>query len=320
MKETLELPSFTAPAIRCRAAFLLVSLLSSIAWILTSGCSVKQTIKVEVPEAIRQAQTASYEELLGVLGGYDQINSLSCNKVTLTYTSSGKAEDGIFEILKKYKEVGAYILLKRPDALRLVARTPIIQSTLFDVISVGDDFSFWYPSENKIYEGKNSARELIMEDSSGVKDFTDIPIRGPHIFEAIFPQSIVLDAPGIWVNEEEQTDERASYYVLSVLKEGKRPRIHTIRKIWIERSGMTIARQQVFEEDHVVSDVIYSDVVRMQGLSLPQHIVIKRPVDKYTLDMTFKGWNINPDLPDDAFKLPTLPRDAQIIHLKDKEK
>ena len=205
--------------------------------------------------------------------------------------------------------------------VHLVLRIPLIQSTMFNVVSVGDDFSVWYPSENKLYEGKNSARELIIDDSLGTKDFTAIPIRGPHIFEAIFPQNIVLDAPGSWVDVEELTDEQTSYYVLSVLKEGQRPRIHTIRKIWIERAGMTIARQQIFEEDQAVSDISYSYEARKEGFSLPVRIKIVRPVDKYTLDLTFAGWKINPDLPDDAFKLPTtLPPDVQVIHLKDKEK
>ena len=263
----MELYSFTA--IRCRAIVLLLSILALVAWISASGCSIKQTIKVNVPQGIRQAKTATFEELLGIIRSYDKINSLACNEVNLTFTSSRKIENGILE---KYPKLDGYILLKRPDSVHLVLQVPILHSTLSDVVSVGDDFSVWSPKENRFYEGKNSFRELVMDGPSGSKEF-NIPIRGPHIFEAIFPQSVVLDAPGIWIDMEEQSDSSTSYYVLSVLKEGKPPRMHTIRKIWIERLGMTIARQQVFgEQDQVVSDIFLLRRNSGWGFSLPLRI------------------------------------------------
>ena len=96
--------------------------------------------------------------------------------------------------------------------------------------------------------------------------------------------------------------------------------MRTVRKIWIERSGLTIARQQVFgDQDEVVSDIrYYFDEVRKEGLSLPGRIHIDRPLDKYTLDLTFTDWKVNsPDFPEDAFKLPPPPPNAEIIHLKE---
>jgi len=317
MRETLELPSFRV--IRYRTGVLLLSALFPVIWISASGCSIKTKIKVDVPQGIRQAKTASHEELLEILRRYDKVNNLSCNEVELAFTSSQKIENGTSLELDKYKAVGGYILLKRPDSVHLVIKAPIVNSTLLDVVSVGDDFSVWSPRENRLYAGKNSARELMMEGPSGEKDFA-VPIRGSHIFEAILPQSIVPDAPDTWVVREQQVDGRSSYYVLSIQKEVKWPIMRTIRKIWIERSGLTIARQQVFgDQDEVVSDIRYFDEVRKEGLSLPKRIQIDRPLDKYTLDLRFTDWKVNsPDLPEDAFELPPLPPNAEVVHLKEK--
>ena len=36
-----------------------------------------------------------------------------------------------------------------------------------------------------------------------------MPIRGGHIYEAIFPQSIEIDAPGFLYSMEEESDSQA---------------------------------------------------------------------------------------------------------------
>ena len=46
-------------------------------------------------------------------------------------------------------------------------------------------------------------------------------------------------------------------------------------------------------------------------------IHIDRPLDGYALNLEFKSWRIDPDLPDNAFSLK-LPEGVQIIHLVEK--
>ena len=67
----------------------------------------------------------------------------------------------------------------------------------------------------------------------------------------------------------------------------------------------------------MVSDILYSDEVQIDGFPLPLQIHIDRPVDGYMLDLKFKGWSINPELPDDAFEL-TAPPGAETVRLKEK--
>jgi len=307
--------------IRLRPGILLLCLLAlSAVWSTSSGCSVKKTVNVDIPPAIRQSKTASFEELLAIIHGYGKIKSLSSNDMELTFTSSRKRAEGVLE---RYRSLNGYILLQRPDSIHFVLLIPISRSTLFDVLSVGDSLSVWYPRENRFYLGRNSAKELIVESSSGSSEFS-VPIRGPHLFEAIFPQSAAIDSHWLWVVLEEQTDEHASYYVLNFSREGDPKsvprRIHILHKIWIERSALTIARYQVFsDEGSIVSDIVYSKEVRIDSFDLPLQIHIDRPMDGYTLDLTFKNWSLNPDLQGEAFKL-SPPPGAEIIRLKEKGK
>ena len=304
MRELLGIPLFTA---KRRLPALLACIVLSLP--VFSGCRIKKTIKIDVPPKILQAKTASFGDLLGMLQGYDRIRSLS-SSLDITY-SYGKKESGVIQEIKKQP---GYILLKRPDSTHLVVQNFVTKTRELEVLSALDELSIYYRRENALYVGKNSAKNLTLQNT-GNSDSFEIPIRGGHIYEAIFPQSIQMDAPGFLYSLEEEADAGAKYYVLSVYREGASKRIHAVRKLWIERSSLAVSRQQVYLEDgQLVSDIAYSNDIEVDGLKLPLHIYIDRPVDGYALGLEFKSWRIDPDLPDNAFSLK-LPEGVQIIHL-----
>ena len=309
MREIQDFPALTAKSHRIATlhGFILLLVISSIA----SGCSVKRKVAIEVSPKILAAQNASFDDLLGIVRTYDAINDLSCRmKVTLTY---GKWESGQQE---EYKGAPGYILLRQPDSLHLVVQNPITHTAIFDVLSVGDDFSAWIPSKLKFYKGKNSARELVADDLPG-----GIPLRASHIFEAIAPHIPHVDSKEMRVSVEEVADKSAKYYILSVYKEGIPPRIHTIRRIWIERSQLAISKQQIFDETgRMLSDIEYLGMIAVDKFFVPLGLNMTRPEDGYALKMEFRSdsWKINKGLKDEGFVL-SPPEGAEIIYLKDKQ-
>jgi hypothetical protein len=310
MREILGSPLFTAKR-RC-LAFLACLVLSMAVSLVTFGCTIKKSIKIEVPQKILQAKTATFEALLGLLQRYDRIHSVS-SSLEVEYFS-GKKESGVIQEIKPQP---GYILLRRPNSTRLVVQNFVTKTRELEVLSVEDDLSIYYRRDNALYVGKNSAKNLVAENGGNSSGFT-VPIRGGHIYEAIIPQSIQIDAPGFLYSMEEENDPGSKYYVLSVYREGATKRIHAVRKIWIERSSLSVARQQVYlDEGQLVSDILYSDETEVDGLKLPLRIHIDRPLDGYALNLEFKSWRIDPDLPDNAFTLK-LPEGVQVIHLIEK--
>lgn len=280
-------------------------LILSIGGMLIGGCSVKHAVKVDVAPDTKTAKTASFSDLRQIIASYGQIQSLSSNDLHLTLTS-GRKESGR---LYRYRKVSGYILLKRPDAARLVIKSPVISTTIFDLVSIGDNFRVWIPSRNKFYTRENNA-----EGDSFKDDLPAIP-NGEHIFEDIFPQSIDFDSPGIHFSEREETEAGKKYYVISTFEMGSGTRLYPLRTIWIERSNLTIARQQEYREDgQIIGDIHYSQEAQIGGFFLPLKIHIERPLDGYTLDIEFKTWRINPGPPDKAFDLVPPPK-AKIVHL-----
>ncbi len=277
----------------------------------TPACLVKRTVNVPVPARIAAAKTATLDELLSSLANYgENIQTLSSSSLKASFTS-GKVESGR---LQEYRSAPGYLLLKRPDSILMNIQNPVTKSTLFELLSVGDDFSIWYTRENKLFVGKNSMKDIEVEGHS------DLSLRPVHIIDALLPQKIDLSKPETALSMEEERDASARYYVLTVFREDARRILHPRRRVWIERSQLAVTRQEMFnDEGKIVSDIAYSRLTALGAWLLPLSVKIDRPEDGYSLDLEFRDWRVNPDFPEDAFRIKAPPG-AQRVELKEKGK
>jgi outer membrane lipoprotein-sorting protein len=289
-----------------RNAFTLVLSLLLLA---AQGCVVKKTVKVPTAPKVALAKNATLDELLnGLESSAEHVSSLVSNAMRVTFTS-GRVESGK---LQEYRSAPGYILLKRPDSIRLNVQNPITKTSIVELVSVGDEFGVWYPRDNKFFVGRNSARELEVE---GAPTFSARP---SHIFEAIFPQKIAFRERGYRISLEEDRDSTTKYYILTLFRDAGDQKLEPVRKLWIDRSDLAVTRQFVYGEHGVVVSMIeYSNLAPTDGVLLPLSIRIERPVDGYILDMKFTSWRVNSDLPDSAFVM-NPPSGAQKVVLKEK--
>ena len=296
---------------RLPAGLAVVGLLVTTAF---TSCGVKQTVKVAVPQKVLEAKTATLDELVALVEKYsEKIRTLSSTSLKISYVS-GKLDSGT---LQQYRSAPGYILLKPPDALRLNIQNPLTKTAIAELASRGDDFALWFPRDNKYFVGRNSSRELELEGGQNAASFTARPF---HIYEAILPSSISVSNPQIKISLEEDRDTVAKYYVVSVFRESGAHRLRVLRKIWFERSVLAVVRQKTFDEDGSVSSIIsYSNLAPVEGLSMPLLIRLERPTDGYSMDMEFKSWRANSEIPDSSFTLAKPPA-AQVVQLKEKGK
>jgi outer membrane lipoprotein-sorting protein len=279
--------------------------------VIASGCGVKRTVTVPTAPRIAQAKTATYDQLIANLEKYtDRINSLVSTDMRVTFTS-GRVESGK---LQEYRSAPGYILLKRPDSIRLNVQNPLTKTSIVELVSLGDQFAVWYPRENKFFTGRNSAKELDVE---GTPTFSARP---SHIFEAILPQKIAASGSQTRISLEEDRDAQTKYYVLTFYRETGKTRLEPIRRLWIDRADLSVSRQFVYgEQGTVVSMIQYSDLTTVDGLLLPLSIRIERPIDGYILEMHFRTWRVNSDVPESSFVL-NPPEGAQRVVLREKGK
>jgi outer membrane lipoprotein-sorting protein len=292
---------------------LATAVLAVAAGLMLHGCSVKSTVKVNVPQRILTAKVATLDEVLSLLAGNSaSVKSLSSTTVRITFTS-GKRDSGS---VQQYRSAPGYILMERPDQIRLSVQNPLTKTAILELASAGDDFSIWYPRENKFFAGKNSARSFEVETGSNSPAFNARPI---HIYEAILPQAIDFTENGLRIAMREEQDTQAKYYVLSLYKETAPPKLLPVREIWVERSTMTIARQVVYEPDGAVASRIDYHQMSSDPVPLPLSMRIERPADGYSIDLEIRSWRLNPSFESNAFHLAPPPG-AQHIILKEKSR
>jgi outer membrane lipoprotein-sorting protein len=309
MKEIQEIASLAR--LRCLGWKAIIFAAGLALLLLGASCQIKRTVRMEVPAKILVAQSATLDQLMSQLDAYSsQIGSLTAASMKVTFTA-GKQDSGV---LQEYRSAPGYLLLARPDLIRMVVQNPLTKTAVLDLASRGDEFSVWIPRDNKLYSGHNSAKELAVKGETQGMAFTARPA---HIFEAILPYKMELSVPDIYIAMEEEQDAITKYYVLNLYRLEVDHILVPLRKLWIDRAEMAVARQLIYnQEGKVVGDIVYSAFKRVQNYFLPLKIKIDRPLDGYSLDLEVKEWQINSDLPVSAFIL-TAPPGAQHIQLSE---
>ncbi|HXM98699.1 MAG TPA: hypothetical protein VN982_09515 [Candidatus Dormibacteraeota bacterium] len=283
---------------------------------LSSGCgggSGVHTVKVQ-PVALRPvAKESAREELL------DKFNAIAQSQKTINATVDLKTTAGseYSGVIDEYHEVKAFLLAARPAQIRIVGQVPVIGKTIFDMASDGETFRVSIPSRNKFLVG-----------AVNVDRVSDKPIenlRPQHLVEALLWQEIRKEEVVLF---EEFNDEKARYYVLTVLRGGYRSEI--LRKIWFDRSDLTVARIEYFgPKGLLLSDVSYADwqpvtaspvsasFVSAGGdatASYPRTIRLQRPHDDYRLDMVVTKISLNEEISADRFTLEQ-PTGAELVRV-----
>src|SRR5271168_1597484 len=211
---------------------------------ISCGCGGAVSTKHNVaPTQIVIAKDATREELL------EKYNAMakgvkSVNATVELKPTAGSEYSGLIE---EYHEVKAFLLAERPAYIRIIGQAPVIGKTVFDMASDAETFRVSIPSKNKFLVGP-----IALERTSS-KPIENL--RPQHLLDALLWSEIRKEED---VLPEEFNDEKARYYVLTVLHGGYRKEI--LRKIWFDRAGLQVARLQEFgPKGALLSDVRYSD-------------------------------------------------------------
>jgi len=295
MRQDQDLPILTVSTKRISFPIILFVFLA----VMVAGCSgCKREETVKVPQAILQAKSASIDDLLQIVNHYGGLKTLQV-RINAEYVSLEQEHDVIN--LTKYPKAPGSALFKRPDTAYIVIKNPVVKKRELSLLSKGDVFKAWIHGKGVFYEGKNSSKELVSDDK---EETPKITIRATHILQAVLPETIPLDDPTIRLSRIEARDESAKYYVLTVYRSNGTFLLRPLREYQIERAGLTLARQRIFNDDgRLIADITYSDVSPCDNFMLPGEINIDRPVDGYTLNLKFTDWRVNPVLEEDRFKL-----------------
>jgi len=275
------------------------------------GCGgrVKTTHNLPATQIV-VVKDATREELLEKYNNMAQ-GVKSVNATVQLKPTAGSKYSGVIE---EYHEVKAFLLAERPAYIRMIGQAPVIGKTVFDMTSDAESFRVSIPSKNKFLVGAISVER---NSSKPIEN-----LRPQHLLDALLWGEVRKEEDVLF---EEFNDEKARYYVLTVLHGGYRKEI--LRKIWFDRAGLQVARLQEFgPKGALVSDVRYSDWEPLTSdqeqaagaasgiTAFPRVIQIERPHDDYRLDLQVTKLMLNEDIPADRFKLEQ-PAGSELVEV-----
>ncbi len=283
--------------VSCKIRIVLILLL-----LIQASCISKRRV-LPAEQRLLPAKTESREEL------YHGLEARSAAVQTLQGTlsldlSGGGAKSGV---LTEYHQTTAYVLVDRPRQIRFKVVAPIVFTTIADMVSDGRQVRVSIPIKNQFVVGDANAP---LNSKTALAN-----LRPQHLLDGLFVDiRPYRDNPQVKSVLEETIEGRHSFYVFSFINtEGSEAEL--LEKLWIDRTDLQISRKQVFgKEGRIETEVEYSDYQQEAEKSFPHVVVIQRPVEEYTLKMTFQKATLNGKLPDGAFSLER-PEGSEFVQL-----
>jgi len=275
-----------------------------------SGCLFRSH-PVESRISTAQLKQATEAELI------DRINSQAVRIKTLNATVDISTSVGGWTKGKitQYQTISGYIMVRKPQMLRMIGLLPIVRNRAFDMVSNGQSFELSIPPKNRFIVGRN---DIITHNSSQPLE----NLRPQHILDALLVREIdtaneiaVLENSYETVTDPKRKKEvQQPDYVINVIHRGDAG-WYLSRKIIFSRIDLEPHEQIVYDQHgYIASSVHYSNFSDHEGIDFSTGINIWRPQEEYAINLTVQKLTLNQPLADEQFALQQ-PAGAQVVHL-----
>ena len=269
-----------------------------------TGCLFR-TRSVTTRMSTATLREATLEQLLEWINGNSvKLQSLSAN-VDFSVSTGGEKKGKVTD----YRTFSGYVLVRKPDMLRMIGLVPVVRNRMFDMVSNGKNFELSIPPKNKFYVGssrkpggKPSDEPLANLRPQDIVDALLLkPIEGPPNEIAVLEQSTEMVKDPKTHKDAIQPD-----YVVVVIRRGSG--YYLSRRIVFSRTDLLPHEQWLYnEQGQLVTYAHYENFTEYGGIMLPGVVEIQRPVEEYSITLTVTKANVNVALRDDQFSLPQPP-------------
>jgi outer membrane lipoprotein-sorting protein len=285
-----------------------LGLVAGVSLLPLTGCLSVRTRSVDKTVVAPNVQDQSLDALLKQMADrYAAIDTLNMS-VSIT-ASTGGAHQGE---VKDYPGLAGYIVLRKPSDLRVLMLAPYVRTRLIDMVSDGKNFKLLItlPKTHAIVgpevmtaPSKNGLENLR---PSIIRDALQVPPVQPDEYVALTKNFRVL-APAHGHKEAIEEPD----YDLTVLRqkadESNRHVLERVRVIHISRVSLLPYEQDLYDgSGRLVTTISYDKFQKFGETVYPASILIKRPIDEYTLQIMVTKLTVNQKLDDEQFKL-TIP-------------
>lgn len=267
-----------------------------------------------VPRATMPANvlTADPQQLVQIINtSYNRINALSAS-VTFTATEGGQLKGSE----TKVAPFTGYILLRKPESLRVIAYLPIVHSPAFDMASDGNQFTLVIPPKNKAIEGTNAVPPVSSSSIENMRPYMFVDsLLVPKISDGDL-LSVTGDSTTV-VNPKTRKLEMRPDYLLAVAdRQGTSNVLLTRRVIRFSRLDLNPVEEDIYGPDgQIQTQAIYGPMQTFGDQQFPGTITLKWPLQERQILITFLKLRANLVLEDSQFQLQ-VPKGMPVQEMK----
>jgi outer membrane lipoprotein-sorting protein len=276
-----------------------------------NGCLVRtRTLKqVRMPAT---TMTATADDLVKSINDRCQaIQSLSAT-VEFQATEGGPRKGKE----RTYTSFNGYILLRKPESLRVIGLVPVLHTRAFDMASDGTTFKLWIPHDNKVIEGANA---ITHESANTLENFRPNVFSDSLLIKCIDPGDLLALTTDTDTKLDPDTRQMVleADYDLSVLRrKGDSQELIPERVIHFDRLNLRPYSEDIYDAKGAIqTQTIYGPDQTFGAVKFPGTITIRRPLEEYQIVITFQKLVTNLKLTDDQFQLKT-PATATVQQLR----
>jgi len=290
---------------RCAYAALAVVLCAA-----ATGCIRRTHVVAQVrPEP--NPKTATLDQMLAGIDQRDSaIKTLSLS-VDIQASVGGAKKGSVTD----YTSFSGYILLEKPNKLRVLGLLPVVHTRAFDMASNGSTFKMWIPPKNKVIQGSD---KVINPSPSPLENMRPYIFVESLLVKSVTPADFTYMAGATrYVVEpnSKQLQERLDYDVGVLHRKGDTNQLLPSRIVHISREDLMPYEQDVYDPEGVIeTEAFYSDYKDFGGVIFPGTIRIMRPLEEYQITLTITKLTANQALPEDEFELK-LPEGVLVQQL-----
>ena len=203
-----------------------------------------------------------------------------------------------------FQEIRGYILLRKPELLRMIGLYPVVRTQAFDMVSSGPRFHLFIPAKNKFYSG---SKEVRVPSKNTLEN-----LRPQHILDALLVKEIDPEKEIAFVESAFETvkdpkskkDVEQPNYILSVAAKQSDGSWALDRKIYISRVDLRPVKQIIYDKSgNVATIATYSNYKDNAGIIFPEVIQVDRPQEEYSIQLGMVKLAFNQPLTDEQFAL-----------------
>jgi outer membrane lipoprotein-sorting protein len=279
-----------------------------------TGCLVHthSVLKTRPPDIVRNA---TLDQLLKQVDArYDAVQSMQL-KIQMAISTGGSVQG----VVKEYTSLPGYIVIGKPEDIRVILLLPLVQSDALDMVSDGNTFKMHisFPTRNCAIVGSdvvnsNSQKGLYSLRPAVVLD--PLLIRGLRSNQVVSMTQDSRTYPD--PKKRKQLIEEPDYDI-EYLSQPRGEVASTLRVLHVSRANLLPWRLDIYNADgKIETQASYSSYQKFGDIDFPTKIVIQRPLDELGLTITVGKALFNQSLAADEFKLD-IPDGIPVTNMDD---